>query len=60
MLALNPKDMRITSPSPREVLLSDPQPQAVLNYAERPPYDVEVLEQAIAPLTTARSSSGRC
>ncbi|WP_370249129.1 transcriptional regulator [Nocardioides sp.] len=34
----------------REALLADPDPDAVLAYAERAPYDVEVLERALAAL----------
>lgn len=34
----------------REALLADPEPGAVLRYAERAPYDVEVVEAALAAL----------
>ncbi|GAB2887429.1 transcriptional regulator [Nocardioides pacificus] len=34
----------------REALLADPEPGAVLRYAERAPYDVEVVEVALATL----------
>ena len=34
----------------REALLADPQPSAVLKYAELAPYDVEVVEVALAAL----------
>lgn len=34
----------------REALLADPEPSAVLRYAERAPYDTEVVEAALARL----------
>ncbi len=34
----------------REVLLADPQPDAVLQYSERAPYDIAVLEACLAQL----------
>jgi len=39
----------------REALLADPRPEAVLQYAERAPYDVEVLERAVAAVGAAPS-----
>jgi len=41
----------------REALLADPQPEAVLRYAECAPYDVEVLERAVAALGQAPSAA---
>jgi hypothetical protein len=41
----------------REALLTDPRPDAVLRYAERVPYDVEVLERALAALGDAPSAA---
>lgn len=53
----------------REALLADPRPEAVLRYSAREPYDVEVLERALAAagrsanpalaLLTARLSAAR-
>jgi hypothetical protein len=37
----------------REALLADPQPEAVLRYAERVPYDTEVLERTLGALGSA-------
>jgi hypothetical protein len=41
----------------REALLANPQPEAVLRFAESVPYDVEVLERALAALGTAPSAT---
>jgi hypothetical protein len=39
----------------REALLENPQPEAVLRYAEHVPYDVAVLERAVAALADVPS-----